>query len=99
MTSVGSAAEALALQEQGKQFDAIISDVEMPDMDGFAFVEAVRNGDRWAHTPVLALSSYTSPEDFDRGRAAGFTDYISKSDRDSLLDVIGQTLSQAVGGV
>ncbi len=99
VTSVGSAAEALALQEQGKQFDAIISDVEMPDMDGFAFVEAVRNGDRWAHTPVLALSSYTSPEDFDRGRAAGFTDYISKSDRDSLLDVIGQTLSQAVGGV
>ena len=42
VTTVSSAGRALELCEKGEDFDVIISDIEMPEMDGFAFAEAVR---------------------------------------------------------
>src|SRR5258708_30072104 len=42
VTAVGSAAEALSLRDAGTMFDAIVSDIEMPDMDGIQFARAVR---------------------------------------------------------
>ena len=47
-----------------------------------------------AYTALVALSAHASPEDFERGRQAGFTDYVAKFDREGLL----QTLSQTIGG-
>jgi two-component system chemotaxis sensor kinase CheA len=91
--------EALAMCEAGAQFDLIVSDIEMPGMDGFAFAEAVRRNPRWRETPLVALSSHTSPEDLDHGRASGFDDYIAKFDRDALLHCLSETLAHGVRGV
>ena len=93
VTTVESADAALKLREAGHEFDVIISDIEMPGMDGFEFVEACRADSRWQETPVLALSSHANEEHFERGREAGFTDYISKNNRDALLSALSETLS------
>jgi two-component system chemotaxis sensor kinase CheA len=90
VTSVEGADKALALCEAGKDFDIIVSDIEMPGMSGFEFAEAVKTG-RWQNTPLVALSAHTSPKDLDRGRKAGFVDYIAKLDRDALLNTLSQT--------
>lgn len=91
--AVESADRALSLHEQGDIFDIIISDIEMPGMNGFEFAAAVRASDHWADVPMVALSSHATPEDLERGRHVGFNDYIAKFDRDSLLNSLSATLS------
>ncbi len=93
VTPVESADRALTLREKGQMYDAIISDIEMPGMDGFGFAEAVRSDARWGEVPLIALSSHATEKDLQRGRDAGFDDYVAKFDRDSLLEVLGQLLS------
>ena len=56
VTAAASAAEALRLRESGAMFDAIVSDIAMPDMDGLDFARAVRAGGPWAELPMIALS-------------------------------------------
>jgi two-component system chemotaxis sensor kinase CheA len=93
VTTAESAHDALGLCEAGEPFDVIVSDIEMPGMNGFEFVRAVRADPRWRDTPMVALSSHATPEDFDRGREAGFSDYVAKFDRDTLLQVLAEALS------
>jgi two-component system chemotaxis sensor kinase CheA len=97
VTTVESADRALGLCEAGEDFDVIISDIEMPGMDGFQFVETVRNTTRWQNTPIVALSSHTTPQDMNRGREVGFSDYVAKFDRDALLHTLSETLSLQKG--
>jgi two-component system chemotaxis sensor kinase CheA len=92
VTSVESAEKALEMREKGMQFDAIISDIEMGGMDGFAFAEQIRKDGRWEDVVLVALSSHATEKDLVRGREAGFDDYVAKFDRDSLLEVLGQLL-------
>jgi two-component system chemotaxis sensor kinase CheA len=91
VTTAESADQALGLCDAGKDFDVIVSDIEMPGMDGFAFCEAVRSNARWQETPLVALTSRTAPADIDRGRRVGFTDYIAKLDREALLRTLSET--------
>jgi len=75
-----------ALEElAARSFDLVLSDIRMPGMDGFALAEAVREEARFANLPIIALSSYSSPESIERGREAGFHDYVAKFDRQSLV--------------
>ncbi len=98
VTTVESAAEALELCEAGKDFDVIVSDIEMPGMSGFEFAEAVKgHNSRWSNVPMVALSSFASPNDLARGREVGFTDYVSKNDRDALLHTLQDTLAEVRG--
>ena len=93
MATLQNAQDAMALCEAGENFDMIVSDIEMPGMNGFEFARAVRANPRWQSIPMVALSSHATPEDFDRGREAGFSDYVAKFDRDTLLQVLNETLS------
>ena len=83
VTTVTGAQEALALIKSGKSFDVLVTDIDMPGMDGFALAEAVRS--EVAEMPMIALSSHSSPETIERGRRAGFHDYVAKFDRQSLV--------------
>lgn len=93
VTTAESADEAMGMCEAGHSFDVIVSDIEMPGMSGFDFAEAVRRSQKWQDTPIVALSSHTSPQDLDRGRSVGFSDYVAKFDRDALLQTLTQTLA------
>jgi len=85
VTAAASAQEALALLHEGRAFDVAVTDIEMPEMDGFGFAEAVRGDPRTADLPVIALSSVVSAEAIERGRRVGFYDYVAKFDRQGLI--------------
>jgi two-component system chemotaxis sensor kinase CheA len=94
---VESADAALELCEAGEDFDVIISDIEMPGMNGFEFARKVTRDSRWAQTPIVALSSFSNASDLARGREAGFRDYVAKTDRDALLNTLHETLAELRG--
>lgn len=89
---------ALKMCEKGMDFDLIVSDIEMDDMDGFAFAEKVKTQTRWKNIPMVALSSRATQQDKEKGFSKGFSAYVAKSDRDALLDtlqnVLGKTLKE-----
>ena len=92
VTSVEAAEEAIKLRDSGAEFDVIISDIEMPGIDGFEFARKVREDGIWRDTPMVALSGLTRPQDMKRGREAGFNDYVVKYDRDALLTSLSSHL-------
>jgi two-component system chemotaxis sensor kinase CheA len=78
-------AQALRMRDAGLMFDIIVSDIGMPEVDGLEFVRRVRAEGPWADLPVIALTANGSAAAVEAGRAAGFTDYVHKFDRDTLL--------------
>ena len=95
VTTVENAIDALKLRDSGQMYDVIISDIEMPGMDGFAFAEDVRRDPRWSSVPMVALSSWAQESDKVRGKEVGFNEYIGKADRDSLVSTLAETVAQA----
>ena len=92
VTSVESGKDALDLCEQGRMFDVIVSDIEMPEMTGIELAEIVRDSAQWRATPIVALSSHSRPNDIERAKAAGFDDYVAKTDREGLLQTLSETI-------
>lgn len=58
--------------------DVIITDINMPRLDGFGFIERVRADERRQGIPILVLTTETTPAMKERARAAGATGWISK---------------------
>lgn len=58
--------------------DLLITDINMPEMDGFELIEAVRREHRFRSTPILVLSTEFSDEKKSRARSAGATGWITK---------------------
>jgi two-component system chemotaxis sensor kinase CheA len=96
VTAVAAGDEALALIKKGGKFDAIVSDIEMPGMNGFELAEAIRADARNAHVPIIALSSLTSPATIERGRQAGFHDFVAKFDRQGLIAALKESTVEFV---
>lgn len=93
VTAVENAEQALALRDEGITFDAIVSDIEMPGISGFEFASMIKADERWGDTPIVAISAHGTSDDFERGRAVGFSDYVVKMDRGALLRSLTETLS------
>src|SRR5262249_36880127 len=93
---VATAADGTAawqvLQEHGA--DVIVSDVDMPGMDGVALTEAVRGSKRFRGLPVVLVTARGSDQDRTRGLEAGANAYLVKSafDQKNLLETIAQLL-------
>ena len=96
VTAVSSGHEALAVLKKGQRFDALVTDIDMPDMDGFALAEAVRGEQRFSEIPMIALSSHSSPEAIERGRHVGFHDYVAKFDRQSLIAALKEQTADII---
>ncbi|MDH5528123.1 MAG: PAS domain S-box protein [Nitrospirota bacterium] len=58
--------------------DLILLDVHLPDMDGFKVFDALQSNDRTRHIPVVAVSADGFAETAEKGRKAGFSDYVTK---------------------
>ncbi|MEO8605603.1 MAG: hybrid sensor histidine kinase/response regulator [bacterium] len=80
------------LQERGA--DLVVSDVEMPRMDGFTLTETIRHSTQFRDLPVVLVTARATDQDKARGLEAGANAYLVKStfDQQSLLDVVAQLL-------
>lgn len=76
--------EALALCEE-EEFDFIITDINMPNMNGFEFIENIRNKYQYMSTPILVLTTESSDEMKQRGYKVGATSWMVKPFTTKLL--------------
>ncbi len=73
----------------GANPDVIITDINMPRLDGFGFIEGVRGDSRMRAVPILVLSTESDTEKKQRARAAGATGWIVKPfDPVKLVDAV-----------
>jgi two-component system chemotaxis sensor kinase CheA len=91
VTTAVDGAEALAAL-RAEDFDLLISDIDMPKLDGIALCSKLRGLAATAELPILLLSSHDSREARKKGIDAGADAYISKSglDQGNLLEVVGR---------
>jgi two-component system chemotaxis sensor kinase CheA len=94
VTAMGSAADALALVRAGRRFDVVITDLDMPGMDGFEFAAAVHGHPATSELPVIGLSSLVSTEAIERGRQVGLHDYVAKFDRQGLIAALQEQTAE-----
>jgi two-component system chemotaxis response regulator CheY len=77
VTQATDGEEALALA-RSQAFDLILSDVNMPNMDGIELIRALRAESAYRHTPILMLTTDGSAERKREGKEAGATGWIVK---------------------
>eukprot|EP01156_Anaeramoeba_ignava_P021414 Anaeramoba_ignava/c18980_g1_i2.p1 GENE.c18980_g1_i2~~c18980_g1_i2.p1 ORF type:complete len:123 (-),score=2.57 c18980_g1_i2:414-782(-) len=76
-------------------YDLIITDVNMPNMDGLSLVSELRNLSQYSKTPILVLTTERSDEMKSKGKAAGATGWIVKPFvPDQLLKAVNIVLSK-----
>jgi two-component system chemotaxis sensor kinase CheA len=92
--TAASAIEGLATLRSGHTFDIVVTDIEMPEMNGFEFAEAIRSDQNLNQLPVIAVSSLVSPAAIERGRQAGLYDYIAKFDRPGLIAALKEQIEE-----
>src|SRR5271168_3402740 len=91
---VPNAQEGLTALRSGQSFDVALTDIEMPDMNGFEFAETIRADQHFGETPIIGLSSLISPAAIERGRQAGFHDYVAKFDRPGLIAALKEQTAE-----
>ena len=87
----GSGFEALKMLPQ-QEYDLIVTDINMPDINGLELINFVRNNPRYNHLPIIIVSTERSEEDKKRGMALGATAYVTKPFKSSELQEIIKTI-------
>ncbi|MDA9435066.1 hybrid sensor histidine kinase/response regulator, partial [Bradyrhizobium sp. CCBAU 51627] len=82
---------------RAQNFDVVLTDIEMPDMNGFEFAEVIRSDSNLGSMPIIGLSALVSPAAIERGRQAGFHDYVAKFDRPGLIAALKEQTAGAAG--
>lgn len=91
--AANNGAEALGLLKQ-KHIDIVVSDIQMPIMDGYELIRKIREDKQLAHLPVIAVTSMTGDANRKNGLKAGFDFYEYKLDKVKLLEKVKMALEQ-----
>ncbi len=76
------------------QFDVIISDIEMPRLNGYDFARKVRSIERMRNIPLIAFTTKNSQEDLRSAKAAGFSTFLEKSKGKLLSLLVSECLTE-----
>lgn len=86
--------DALDLARATTDIDLVLTDINMPRMDGLELIRALREMPEYGSTPILTLTTEGSAEKKNLGRAAGATGWIIKPfSPESLVDTINKVIS------
>ncbi|MCP3994100.1 MAG: response regulator [bacterium] len=80
------------LRERGREFALVITDIEMPNLDGCQLAQHIKEEPTLAHLPIIAVTSLVGEEDRQRGLESGIDDYQVKLDREQLMASIARHL-------
>ena len=81
------------LKERVDEIDIVVTDLEMPNMDGFELTKRIKSDPKYSHLDVIALTSLASEAHIEKGRKVGIDDYEIKLDREKLMKVIRKKLN------
>jgi two-component system chemotaxis sensor kinase CheA len=81
----------------GDQFSLVLSDIEMPKVDGFELARAIRANRKFDNIPLVALTTRFKQSDIEQGEAAGFDLYLEKLSEDLLIEGIEKLVKQRGG--
>ncbi|MFO1137198.1 MAG: chemotaxis protein CheW [Rhodoblastus sp.] len=98
VTTLASAPEALALIDKGMHFDAVVTDIDMPEVDGYRFARDLRAMASCARVPIVALVAQANEKTTMAATAAGIDAIAGKFDRRALLDTLAGALGDATLG-
>ena len=88
--------EALqVLEQKGGEISLIVTDIEMPNMNGFELTKHIRSDSRFAHKPVIALTTLAADEDIAKGKAVGVDEYHIKLDKERLMASVNNFAKKA----
>ena len=91
-SEASSGFEALKMLPQ-QEYDLIITDINMPDINGLELISFVKNNPRFTHLPIVIVSTERSEEDKKRGMALGATAYVTKPFKSfELQEIIKKTI-------
>lgn len=76
---------AALTQSGARDFDLVITDLHMPEMDGLTLVEHLRKADAYKDTPIFMLTTESDTDTVGRGRSAGVTAWVTKPVRSEIL--------------
>ncbi len=82
------------LQERVDEIDLVVTDLEMPNVDGFELTKRIKTDARYSHLNVIALTSLAGGADIERGRAVGIDEYEIKLDREKLMILIKKCINR-----
>lgn len=92
VTTASSGADALFLLSKGAVFHAIVTDTDMPNMDGYALARAIKRHPRHAEIPIIALAAHAAPIVGEAAAASGMCGVVGKFDRVALLSMLRTNL-------
>jgi two-component system chemotaxis response regulator CheY len=93
IVEASSGFDALRLLPRGP-YDLVITDINMPDINGFELVQFIRKSDRHRSTALMIISTQSSEKDRNRGLSLGADEYLAKPlDADALLSAVDRLLS------
>ena len=93
VTTASSARDALFLMSKGATFHAIVTDTDMPEMDGYTLARAIRRDPRNAGLPIIALAAHVAPIIEEAAKASGMCGVVGKFDRAALLAMLRRPTS------
>ena len=82
------------LQEHFDEIGIVVTDIEMPNLNGFELTQKIKNNPNYSHLPVIALTTLSGEEDIRHGEKVGIDDYQIKLDREKLLESIFSFLNR-----
>ena len=81
--------EALqVLEEHVDEITMVVTDIEMPNMNGFELTEKIKRDERFNHLPVIALTTLAGDEDIAKGKSVGIDEYHIKLDKERLMECV-----------
>lgn len=75
-----------------QDFDLVLSDIEMPYMDGREMVKNIRANPRWSQLPVIALTTLNDAQTIAEGKKSGFSEWLVKLDKELVLKTLAKYL-------
>ncbi len=82
------------LQQHGDEITVVVTDIEMPNMNGFELTETIRKDARFSKTPIIALTTLAGEEDIAKGKEVGVDEYHIKLDKEKLMASVHHFVKQ-----
>ena len=83
------------LQRRREDVALVVTDLEMPKLDGFDLIKRIRRDEQLSKLPVIALTTLADDEDIERGRALGVDDYQIKLDKEKFVESVTNLLNRS----